>query len=156
VGAGSGGNPWAALPIALVSLRGWKWYNNGVTTASFASFLDELQKIAASIGRAKIPKSRSGRRPMSVDTMLRKDKEGTLYNEHKTASAATAFTSSDAFPNDSLGGPGPQIGRPASAKRKEYDAPTQDEPAAYPKQDNAQTNRSLSALSPALDQLGRS
>lgn len=40
---------------------------------------DELDKIAASRHRMAVPQSRSGRRPMSVETMLRKDREGTLF-----------------------------------------------------------------------------
>jgi len=47
------------------------------------SFVDEI-KTAASQGRLTVPKSRSGRRPMSVDTMLRKEKDGTLYKEAVT------------------------------------------------------------------------
>ena len=42
------------------------------------AFVDEI-KTAASQGRLTVPKSRSGRRPMSVDTLLRKEKDGTLY-----------------------------------------------------------------------------
>lgn len=91
---------------------------------------------------------------MRVDTLLRKEKDGTLYREHKTASSATGFTSSGAFANDSLGGPGPQIGRPATAKRKEYDSPTRDDEAVGPKTESTQTNRGTTALSPALDKMG--
>lgn len=47
----------------------------------YESFLDELQKLAASRHRMAIPQTRSGRRSMRVDTMLKKDKEGTLFKE---------------------------------------------------------------------------
>jgi hypothetical protein len=47
----------------------------------FASFVDELTKIAASHGAMNIPKARSGIRPMSVDTLLRKEKDGTLWKQ---------------------------------------------------------------------------
>lgn len=43
------------------------------------ALLDELTKIGASRHRMTVPQSRSGRRPMSVETMLRKDREGTLF-----------------------------------------------------------------------------
>lgn len=43
------------------------------------AFLDELEKIGASHGRLQFSKTRAGRRPVSASTMLRKDKEGTLY-----------------------------------------------------------------------------
>ena len=39
----------------------------------------ELRKLAASRQRMAIPQTRSGRRSMTVTTMLRKDKEGTLF-----------------------------------------------------------------------------
>jgi hypothetical protein len=47
-----------------------------VNPASLASFADELGKIAASAGLAHIPKVRTGRRPISVDALLEKDKDG--------------------------------------------------------------------------------
>lgn len=47
----------------------------------FAAFLNELQKIAVSRGRMRVPQSRKGRRPMHVDTMLKKEKDGSLYKE---------------------------------------------------------------------------
>ncbi len=45
------------------------------------AFYDELEKIAASVRRMQVPKGRSGRRSMSVDTLLRKEKDGTLFRE---------------------------------------------------------------------------
>lgn len=53
----------------------------------FAAFLDELHKIAASKGRMRVSKSRSGRRSMRVSTLLRKEKDGSLYKDTKIASA---------------------------------------------------------------------
>lgn len=46
------------------------------------AFFDELEKISASFRRLHVSKSRSGRRSMSVDTLLRKEKDGTLFREH--------------------------------------------------------------------------
>lgn len=43
------------------------------------AFQDEFVKISASRERMKVPKSRSGRRSMSVDTLLRKERDGTLF-----------------------------------------------------------------------------
>ena len=40
-----------------------------------------MNKLAASKHRFSVPQSRAGRRSMSVDTMLRKDKEGTLFSD---------------------------------------------------------------------------
>lgn len=45
------------------------------------AFFDEFCKLAASKERWNVPKARSGRRSMSVDTMLRKEKDGTLYKQ---------------------------------------------------------------------------
>lgn len=42
-------------------------------------FEDELRKIAASKSRMNVPKARTGRRSMRVSTLLRKDKDGTLF-----------------------------------------------------------------------------
>lgn len=50
--------------------------------ALYESFLVELQKIAASKSRLSISKARSGRRSLSVSTLLKKDKEGTLFKKH--------------------------------------------------------------------------
>ncbi len=50
----------------------------------YQAFQDELEKMAASGHRLTVPKARKGRRPMSVDTLLKKDKAGTL---HKKADA---------------------------------------------------------------------
>lgn len=43
------------------------------------AFLDELEKIAVSRQRLSVAQARKGRRPMRVDTLLRKEKDGTLY-----------------------------------------------------------------------------
>ena len=43
------------------------------------AFLDELEKVAVSRHLMRVAQSRKGRRPMRVDTLLRKEKEGTLY-----------------------------------------------------------------------------
>lgn len=48
----------------------------------YESFLVELQKIAATKNSLPFAKARSGRRPLSVSTLLKKDKEGTLFKKH--------------------------------------------------------------------------
>lgn len=58
--------------------------------AELRAFLDELEKIAISSHRLRMSKTRSGRRPMSVDTMLRKEKEGSFYKEAYTLSDIAA------------------------------------------------------------------
>lgn len=53
---------------------------------SYDAFLDEISKLAAAKSNFSVPQSRKGRRSMSVATLLRKEKNGTLY-KHKLASA---------------------------------------------------------------------
>lgn len=55
------------------------------SSALESAFFDELEKIAASFRRLRMPKSRIGRRSMSVATLLRKEKDGTLYRKHAEA-----------------------------------------------------------------------
>lgn len=52
----------------------------------YAGCFDELLKIAASKNRLSVSKSRSGRRPLSVHTLLKKDTEGTLFKKHGASS----------------------------------------------------------------------
>lgn len=47
----------------------------------YRAFQQELEKIAASGHRLTVAKSRQGRRPLSVDTLLAKDKAGTLHKK---------------------------------------------------------------------------
>jgi hypothetical protein len=82
-----------------------------------AALFDELQKIAVSNNRLDATtKSRSGTRPISVDTLLKKDKEGTLYKESGDWAASPVEVS---------------VGRsdPAAARRprRKGDVPTQDD-----------------------------
>lgn len=43
---------------------------------------DELEKIAIASTRLRLAQSRGGRRPMRVATLLKKEKEGTLYKRN--------------------------------------------------------------------------
>jgi hypothetical protein len=54
-----------------------------------AAFLDELEKIAASLRRLNIPKTRVGRRPISVAKFLAKDQAGHLFRKHAGVSSYT-------------------------------------------------------------------
>lgn len=45
----------------------------------YLAFSDELQKVAASKQRMAVPQTRTGRRSMRVDTMLKKDRDGSLF-----------------------------------------------------------------------------
>ncbi len=56
-------------------------------SALSVGFFDEMQKISASKGRLSVSKARSGRRSLSVSTLLKKDKEGTLFKKAGDGSA---------------------------------------------------------------------
>jgi hypothetical protein len=43
------------------------------------AFLDELEKIAVARAQLTVPQSRQGRRPISVDNYLKRDRAGTLF-----------------------------------------------------------------------------
>lgn len=58
-----------------------------LSLATIKGFGDELEKLNASRSRMTVSQTRKGRRPMRVDTMLKKEKEGTLYKYTKTASS---------------------------------------------------------------------
>lgn len=51
----------------------------------------ELLKVAAARARMTVAQSRIGRRPMRVDTMLRKEKNGTLYKHADEKLSASIF-----------------------------------------------------------------
>lgn len=51
---------------------------------TLAGFVDELEKIAAS-DKWTVAKGRTGTRPISVDNLLKKHKDGTLYKEADAA-----------------------------------------------------------------------
>lgn len=48
---------------------------------TYSGFLDELEKIAASSARLTVAKARTGRRPISVDNLLKKDNAGELHKK---------------------------------------------------------------------------
>lgn len=48
------------------------------------AFIEELLKVASSRGRMAVAQSRSGRRPMRVETMLKKEKDGSLFKQSMT------------------------------------------------------------------------
>lgn len=51
-----------------------------------SAFIDELRKIAASKDRLRVAQIRQGKRPMHVDTLLKKDKDGSLFKKADTKS----------------------------------------------------------------------
>jgi len=77
----------------------------------------DLEKVAASLAGWSIPQTRSGRRPMSVMTMLKKDAEGTL---RKTANWLGT-------PQSNTGIGTPETGAEARSKRYPWEAPSRED-----------------------------
>ena len=50
-------------------------------TAELAGMIDELEKMSASRGSWSVSQTRSGRRSISVDKLIKKDNEGTLFKK---------------------------------------------------------------------------
>jgi hypothetical protein len=95
-----------------------------------AAFFNELKKIAASNQMlAASSKLRSGRRPMSAETMLAKDKAGELYK------SAFGSDQSSLFYSDS----DPKTGAPARAKGKRGDVPSREDTISPAKTVDRQT-----------------
>jgi hypothetical protein len=80
------------------------------------SFCEEFAKLSASRERMTVSQSRSGRRPISVEKLLKKDKDGTLF---KGSSSTSAFYNGLVLD--------PTV-RPAMLpKRRQGDVPTRDD-----------------------------
>lgn len=77
-------------------------------------FLDELEKIAASKKRWRTAQQREGIRPMRVHTLLKKEKEGTLYKE------SAGVAGSDFYAADPKG-------KGATKRRTEDEVPTRED-----------------------------
>jgi len=98
---------------------------------------EELEKISASKEQMKNRKQRQGHRSMHVETLLRKEKDGSLYKETKLASSLA--NSSPWVASGGINVTEPEkMGRYPS-KKKQGDAPTLDDGTGNPKMDSSQT-----------------
>lgn len=61
-----------------------RWYSQPMEVGGpmLAAFVDELQKISVAQGRMRVPKAREGRRSISVENLLKKDRQGRLMKKH--------------------------------------------------------------------------
>jgi hypothetical protein len=96
----------------------------------------DLEKVAASLAGWSIPQTRSGRRSMSVMTMLKKDAEGTL---RKTANWLGT-------PQSNTGIGTPETGAEARSKRYPWEAPSRED--GYSDKAKVMDRRSESAVVP--------
>jgi len=101
------------------------------SSAIYSAFFNELEKLAVSSDR--MVKQRIGRRPMAVETMLRKEKEGDLYKYTKTGQSdqSSLFYSE----ND------PKTGKPAMTRKKKGEVPSREGMDNYPKSEARQDQR---------------
>jgi hypothetical protein len=96
-----------------------------------AALLDELSKIAAARTRMTVPQSRKGRRPMRVDTMLRKEKDGSLFKQ--------AYDDWSALLPPA---------RPKGKRKLQF--PDSDEIGTSPRTETRQTSMGTTALAPRI------
>ena len=68
-----------------------------------------------------------------------------LVNKKKTAGLIDSAFGGHGYSQESTASPGPQVGKPASGKKKPGDSPSLDEPSSYPKTEQTQTNQSTTA-----------
>lgn len=85
-----------------------------------AAFLDELEKIAAASHMLRHSKSRVGRRPMRVGTLLKKEKDGEIYKHGGDGSVGNVVPFSD---TDAPG----VTGRAAQAPKSPNDVPSRED-----------------------------
>lgn len=107
VGSGPAHSPSSAGPC----------YSRTVHPAIMAGFLDELEKISAAAGRMRIPKAREGRRPISVDNLLKKDRQGRLMRKHADSAGAPADVRGDSVDDPGAAQPPKRLGEVPSKER---------------------------------------
>ena len=97
--------------------------------AMHSAFADELEKIAISMRH--MVKHRSGRRPMKVTTLLRKEKEGTLYKHAQYSEQSSLFYTED----------DPKTGKATATKKRKGEVPSREDVEQYPKSHARQDQR---------------
>lgn len=105
-----------------------------VPQVQLEAFHDELGKLAAAAFQLRVGKSRLGKRPLSVSSLLRKEKDGTLFKYTKMA-AILPFIQ-----------PPSQPGSVRPPKRK-GDVPTRDETNSMKREDGREN--ATTVLSPS-------
>lgn len=89
-----------------------------------AAFLDELEKIAASSRMLRHGKSRKGRRPMRVSTLLKKEKDGEIYKLSKNAQGEGSGGNVVPFSDENAPG---VTGNAAKAPKSPNDVPSRED-----------------------------
>ena len=87
---------------------------------TFQAFADETQKIAAASGLMSMAKSRAGRRPLRVSTLLHKENNGSLWKKKTSSSLGTIVSYAD---NDAPG----TTGKPAKREKMQQEPPSRED-----------------------------
>ncbi len=95
-----------------------------LTTLVLQAFADELEKMAVSKSQLSVPQSRSGRRPITVDNYLKKDKDGTLWKKKEAYTISDGRTGREidprARPGDVPSMEGSKVVGQGTPAKKEY------------------------------------
>ena len=91
-----------------------------VDPVTFQAFADETQKIAAASGLMRVAKTRAGKRPLKVSTLLRKENEGSLWKKKAESSLGTIVSYAD---NDAPG----TTGKPAKRQKTQQETPSRED-----------------------------
>jgi hypothetical protein len=108
-----------------------------------SAFLDELEKIAVSRHRLSVAQSRKGRRPMTVTTLLKKEKEGTLYKHGQFYAPAQPFSTGPADPAEAR--------RP---KKKKGDVPSKEDGDVVHRADQRDSATTVTGLGQSSTNIG--
>jgi hypothetical protein len=135
VGARGGGRARVRRPafLALLPRVRRRWYNIYVDYAEIErAFSDELRKIGAS--NMRIPQTRTGRRSISAENLLKKDNAGSLFKnvpkpapEDKTASFGSNVRLDPEVPFNMAYTAGTITGAEARPKRKKGEPPSRED-----------------------------
>lgn len=105
-------------------------------------FLDELEKIAVSKHRLDVAQSRKGRRPLKVETLLRKEKDGTLYKKAQFYAPAQPFSAGTPDPGE------------ARRPKKKGDVPSKDDTETVHRSDQRESAATVTGLGQPLNNIG--
>lgn len=106
------------------------------------AFLDELEKIAVSRHRMNVSQTRKGRRPMRVDTLLKKEKEGTLYKKAQFYAPSQPFSVGPADPAE------------ARKPKKKGDVPSKDDTDVVQRSDQRESAATTHGLGQSSTNIG--
>lgn len=106
------------------------------------AFFDELEKIAVSKHRLSVAQARQGRRPMTVSTLLKKEKEGTLYKKGQFYGPSQPVSVGPADPGE------------ARRPKKKGDVPSREDTDVVQRQDQRESATTVHGLGHSSTNIG--